>query len=138
MPDLPTIALRGDSGSQSQATVLGPGIIGLFIQGIETGLVFSQLATWLSLPGHTEHRFITTLTVFITTVGLVQTAISFLSSWRICVVHPGEQIMEWTEKIQLIMTVLVAAPVQSMLLWRCYSILNRKVYLIVRSTAVAR
>ena len=74
MPDLtPTSALGVlgvASGSQSQASVLSPGIVGLFIQGIETGMVFSQLATWLSLPGRTEHRFITILTVFITTVGL--------------------------------------------------------------------
>ena len=72
MPNLPTIALgaRSAFGSQSQATTLGPGIVGLFILGIEAGLVFSQLATWLSLPGRTEHRLTTILTVFITTVGL--------------------------------------------------------------------
>ena len=66
----PTPALGYASGSQSRANVLGPGIVGLLIQGIQTGVVFSQLATWLSLPGRTEHRFITILTVFITAVGL--------------------------------------------------------------------
>lgn len=66
----PPISALGGTSSQSQANVLGPGIIGLLIQGIETGLVFSQLATWLSLPGRTEHRFITALTLFMTTVGL--------------------------------------------------------------------
>ena len=50
--------------------ILGPGIIGLLIQGIQTGMVLSQFATWLSLPGRTEYRFITVLTVFITIVGL--------------------------------------------------------------------
>jgi hypothetical protein len=70
MADSPAPPLGDASGSQSQVNVLGPGIIGLLIQGIQTGVVFSQLATWLSLPGRTEHRFITTLTVFITTVGL--------------------------------------------------------------------
>ena len=50
--------------------ILGPGIISLLIQGIQTGMVFSQFATWLSLPGRTEYRFITVLTVFITIVGL--------------------------------------------------------------------
>ena len=59
----------GASGG-SPAHVLGPGIVGIFIQGTETGMVFSQLATWLSLLGHTEHRFVTVLTVFITTIGL--------------------------------------------------------------------
>lgn len=66
----PPAPLGGASGSQSQANVLGPGIVGLLIQGIQTGMVFSQLAPWLSLPRRTEHRFITVLTVFITTVGL--------------------------------------------------------------------
>ena len=64
-PDL----LTGASG-ESRANVLSPGIVGLFIQGIEAGMLFSQLATWLSLPGRTRHRFVTVLTVFITTVGL--------------------------------------------------------------------
>lgn len=59
----------GTSG-ESRANILGPGIISLLIQGIQTGVVFSQLATWLSFPGHTEHRIITILTVFLTTVGL--------------------------------------------------------------------
>ena len=70
MADPPTPPLGGATGSQNQANILGPGIVGLLIQGIETGMVFSQLATWLSLPGRTEHRFITVLTIFITTVGL--------------------------------------------------------------------
>ncbi len=99
------------SGSQSRVNVLSPGVVGLFVQGIETGMVFSQLATWLSLPGRTEHRFITVLTVFITTVGLwalwslftlfnffpyrlqsVQTAVYFLSTWRIYVEHDGKPV----------------------------------------------
>lgn len=55
---------------ECHANILGPGIIGLLIQGIQTGVVLSQLATWLSCPGRTEHRSITVLTVFLTTVGL--------------------------------------------------------------------
>ncbi|KAH9019816.1 hypothetical protein EDB85DRAFT_549542 [Lactarius pseudohatsudake] len=121
----------GASGG-SQANVLSPGIVGLFIQGIETGMVFSQLATWLSLPRGTGHRFITVLTVFITTTGLVQTVIYFLSSWRIYVEHYGEQIIPtWTERIQIILTVLVSTPVQSLLLWRCYYILKRNIYFVM-------
>ena len=56
--------------SGEYANILGPGIIGLLIQGILTGMVFSQLATWLSLPRRTEYRFITVLTVFVTIAGL--------------------------------------------------------------------
>ncbi|KAH9003902.1 hypothetical protein EDB86DRAFT_2291213 [Lactarius hatsudake] len=121
----------GASG-ESQANVLSPGIVGLFVQGIEIGMVFSQLATWLSLPCGTGHRFITVLTVFITTTGLVQTIIYFLSSWRIYVEHYGEQIIPtWTERIHIILTVLVSTPVQSLLLWRCYYILKRNIYFVM-------
>ncbi|KAN0136500.1 hypothetical protein V8E53_005547 [Lactarius tabidus] len=69
----------GSSG-ESRANILGPGIISLLIQGIQTG--------------RTEHRFITVLTVFLTTVGLAQTAISFFSSWRIYVNLNGEPIID--------------------------------------------
>ena len=49
----------GPSDSQSRANVLGPGVVGLFTQGIETGMIFSQLVTWLSLPRHIDHCRIT-------------------------------------------------------------------------------
>ena len=49
--------------------VLGPGIISLFVQGLETGLVFSQFAQWLSLE-RKEGITITLLVLFVTTVGL--------------------------------------------------------------------
>ncbi|KAH9003901.1 hypothetical protein EDB86DRAFT_2890904 [Lactarius hatsudake] len=121
MPGQPTTASWDASKSQSWANVLGPGIVGLFIQGIETGMIFSQLATWLSHPRRTEHCFVTTLTVFITTVGLIQTAIYFFSTWRIYVEHYGEPVIPtWTERIHIFLTVLVSTPVQSLLLWRCY------------------
>ncbi|KAH9052039.1 hypothetical protein EDB83DRAFT_1207234 [Lactarius deliciosus] len=128
MPDQPTTASWNASGSQSWANVLSPGIVGLFIQGIETGMIFSQLATWLSLP-RTEHCFVTTLTVFITTVGLIQTAVYFFSTWRIYVEHYGEPVIPtWTERIHIFLTVLISTPVQSLLLWRCY---YRSVYFII-------
>ncbi|KAH8998410.1 hypothetical protein EDB92DRAFT_2017365 [Lactarius akahatsu] len=148
MPDLPTTAPWDASGSQSRVNVFGPGIVGLLIQGIGTGMVFSQLATWLSLPRRTEHRFITVLTVFITTIGFVQTAVYFLSIWRIYVEHYGEpSVWTWTERVHLILTVLISTPVQLLLIWRCYhvrfpsvprflmtytdQILNRNAYLII-------
>ncbi|KAH9080355.1 hypothetical protein EDB83DRAFT_971100 [Lactarius deliciosus] len=131
MPDLPTTAPWDASGSQSRANVFGPGIVGLLIQGIGTGMIFSQLATWLSLPRCTGYRF-TVLTVFITTIGFVQTAVYFLSIWRIYVEHYGEpSVWTWTERIHLILTVLISTPVQSLLIWRCYHILNKNVYSII-------
>lgn len=131
MPNLPTPASGG-----SLANFLGPGIVGLFIQGIETGMVFSQLATWLVLPGHTEHRFVTVLTVFITTIGLLQTVLCFLSSQRIYVVHYGEPVFDvvvpaWNDNLHILLTVLISSPVQLLLIWRCYHILRRNIYIII-------
>jgi hypothetical protein len=54
---------------QSISNVLSPGIVSLFIQGIETGIVFSQFAQWLSLE-RKEGITITVLVLFVTTVGL--------------------------------------------------------------------
>jgi uncharacterized transporter YbjL len=55
--------------STSIINVLGPGIVSLFIQGLETGLVLSQFAQWLSLE-RKEGIAITVLVLFVTTVGL--------------------------------------------------------------------
>jgi len=49
---------------------LSSGVVGLFVQGLETGLVLAQLSSWLSIPEHTESLFVISITVFVTTVGL--------------------------------------------------------------------
>lgn len=54
---------------QSISNVLSPGIVSLFVQGIETGLVISQLSQWLSLEQR-DGTAITLLVIFVTTVGL--------------------------------------------------------------------
>jgi hypothetical protein len=68
---------------QSTSNVLSPGIVSLFVQGLETGLVFSQFAQWLSLE-RKEGMAITVLVLFVTTVGL-SVAFRFLS--EICFFH---------------------------------------------------
>lgn len=58
-------------GSQSEASVLGPGIAGLFIQGIETGLVFAQFSQWwFTSLGRSESSVLTAIIIFVTIVGL--------------------------------------------------------------------
>jgi hypothetical protein len=57
-------------GSQSQASVLGPGIVGLFIQGIESGLVFAQFSQWFASLDRSESTVLTTIVIFVTVVGL--------------------------------------------------------------------
>lgn len=54
---------------QSMANVIGPGIAGLFIQGLETGFVMSQFCQWFS-TGRNETAARFTLIIFVTMVGL--------------------------------------------------------------------
>jgi hypothetical protein len=63
------------------SNVLGPGIVSLFVQGLETGLVLSQFSQWLSLE-RKEGITITVLVLFVTTVGLSAHSLSFLL--RVC------------------------------------------------------
>ncbi len=54
---------------QSLSEVRAPGVVGLFVQGFQTGLVVSQLAHWLSLK-RAENTLMVALVSFVTVVGL--------------------------------------------------------------------
>ncbi|KAF8494842.1 hypothetical protein F5888DRAFT_605805 [Russula emetica] len=115
---------------QSISNVLSPGIISLFIQGLETGLVFSQFSQWLSLE-RKEGITITVLVLFVTTVGFVETAVCFTSAWRIYVRHYGQVILPgWTEFVHGMLSTLVAAPIQAYFIYRCYHIM-KNTYIII-------
>ena len=62
---------------QSQVYVLGPGIAGLFIQGIETGLVFAQLSQWFYRSDRSESSLLSTIVMFVAAVGLYASSILF-------------------------------------------------------------
>lgn len=55
---------------QSQTDVLGPGIAGLFIQGVLTGLVLGQFCRWFSAAERNDSTAFSMLVVFVTGVGL--------------------------------------------------------------------
>ena len=55
---------------QSQASLLGPGIVGLFVQGIESGLVFAQFSQWYYASDRSESSLLSTVVVFVTLAGL--------------------------------------------------------------------
>ena len=54
----------------SQASVLGPGIVGLLVQGIETGLIFAEFSRWFYRPGRRENFMSSTVVIFVTVIGL--------------------------------------------------------------------
>jgi hypothetical protein len=51
------------------ASLLGPGITGLFIQGIESGLVLAEFCWWFS-NARRERHLVSVIVVFVTVVGL--------------------------------------------------------------------
>jgi hypothetical protein len=56
--------------TRSQAvSLLGPGIVGLFVQGIESGLVLAEFCWWFS-SDRRERHLVSTIVVFVTVVGL--------------------------------------------------------------------
>jgi len=55
---------------QTESSVLGPGIAGLFIQGLETGFVFSQFFQWLSATNRSKDPILCTIVVSVTVLGL--------------------------------------------------------------------
>jgi hypothetical protein len=54
---------------QSISEVLAPGIVGLFVQGLETGLIITQLSRWLYI-GRLDSVAVNILVIFVTTIGL--------------------------------------------------------------------
>ncbi len=55
--------------TQSRELVLGPSIVGLFLQGLGSGLAIAQFCRWFSLERNDSVAF-STLVVFVTMVGL--------------------------------------------------------------------
>jgi len=125
------IQLSARAANQSVSEVITPGIVSIFIQGFETGLVLSQLSQWLALE-RTEGIAMTLLVIYVTTIGFLETAVCFASAYRIYVRGFGQTIIpEWTESVHVILSALVAAPIQAYFISRCYHILKRNFCLII-------
>ncbi|KAH9057612.1 hypothetical protein EDB87DRAFT_1578611 [Lactarius vividus] len=83
------VQLSAQVAQQSLSEVRAPGIVGLFVQGVQTGLVVSQWAQWLNLERR-ESTSIIALVVFVTVIGLLETGICFASAWRVYVRDFGQ------------------------------------------------
>ncbi|KAH8988971.1 hypothetical protein EDB86DRAFT_2831733 [Lactarius hatsudake] len=87
---------------QSQASVLGPGVAGLFIQGIESGLVIAQFSQWFAALHRSESSVMTAVVIFVTVVGLRG---SFASAWSKYVQHFGMLLLPaWEDNVHSIPT----------------------------------
>ncbi|KAH9175778.1 hypothetical protein EDB89DRAFT_283804 [Lactarius sanguifluus] len=117
---------------QSQSSVLGPGVAGLFIQGIESGLVIAQFSRWFAALDRSESSVITTVVIFVTVVGLAQSGISFASAWSKYVQHFGMLLLPaWEDSVHSIPTLVIAVPVQALMIQRCYYLVDKNMFIII-------
>ncbi|KAH9034202.1 hypothetical protein EDB85DRAFT_2144475 [Lactarius pseudohatsudake] len=141
--------------TQSQASVLGPGVAGLFIQGIESGLVIAQFSQWFAALDRSESSVITTIVIFVTVVGLyvlpdfelhdlivyeclrsAQSGISFASAWSKYVQHFGMFLLPaWEDNVHSIPTLVIAVPVQALMIQRCYHLVDKNMFIIASGSA---
>ncbi|KAI9435749.1 hypothetical protein H4582DRAFT_620463 [Lactarius indigo] len=120
------------SFTQGQASVLGPGIAGLFIQGIETGLVFAQFSQWFAALDRSESSVIITIVIFVTLVGFAQSGMCFASAWRNYVQQFGTVLLPgWEDYVQPIPNLVISVPVQALMIRRCYYIVNKNLFIII-------
>ncbi|KAH9175781.1 hypothetical protein EDB89DRAFT_2066360 [Lactarius sanguifluus] len=127
----PQPSLQPSGFTQSQASVLGPGIAGLFIQGIESGLVFAQFSQWFATLDRSESSVITTIVIFVTIVGLAQSGMCFASAWRNYVQQFGMFLLPgWEDYVHPIPNLVISVPVQALMIRRCYYIVNKNMFII--------
>ncbi|KAI9435574.1 hypothetical protein H4582DRAFT_2059483 [Lactarius indigo] len=128
------VQLSVRDAQQSISEVRAPGIVGLFVQGFQTGLVVSQLVQWLNLERR-ESTSMMALVVFVTAIGLLETGICFASVWRIYVRNFGQFHTGVTVFLTILgpgqQSTLTAAPIQALFIWRCYHILKKRIYVII-------
>ncbi|KAH9053838.1 hypothetical protein EDB87DRAFT_149718 [Lactarius vividus] len=116
----------------SQVSMLGPGLIGVLIQGIETGLVFAQFSRWFFRPDRGGSTVLSTVVVFVTVVGLAQTGLCFASAWSKYVQRFGMALLpDWEDVVQLFPTYVISFPVQALMIGRCYRLGGKNMFIIM-------
>ncbi|KAI0296971.1 hypothetical protein B0F90DRAFT_996199 [Multifurca ochricompacta] len=116
---------------QSEAGVLSPGIVGLFVQGLETGLVIAHFSRWFSSMERNEGLVISITIVFVTAVGLAQTGIVLMGTLSRYVHNFGQPIyIGWVDYAQQIPTLIMTIPVQALMMRRCYHVVRKNMYII--------
>ncbi|KAH9060673.1 hypothetical protein EDB87DRAFT_1683369 [Lactarius vividus] len=116
---------------QSQTSVLGSGIVGLFIQGIGAGLVFAQFSQWFYGSDRRESSLLSAVIVLVTVVGLAQSGLSFASAWFKYVQQFGIfPLPVWEDIVQPIPNLVISVPVQALMIRRCYYLVGKNMFII--------
>ncbi|KLO06941.1 hypothetical protein SCHPADRAFT_672540 [Schizopora paradoxa] len=113
----------------------GPTFLGALCQAVETGVVLTQCLRFSSRARSKEGTLVKACVAFVTVLSVVQTGIGFYGAWAQLIVHFGDYtvaaIPNWTSKILPVMNVMLAAPVQGFLIWRCWLLTKRSKPLLV-------
>ncbi|KAI0648505.1 hypothetical protein C8Q79DRAFT_1008821 [Trametes meyenii] len=116
------------------AKYIGPMLVSLTLEALQTGIVINQSLTFWE-RAERERNVVRGLVSFVTIVAFLQTSLRFYAGWRVFVEGFGNWIASvlfiWADKIQSTTTVLMAAPVQVFLIWRCWTLFNRSFTVLV-------
>ncbi|KDQ53517.1 hypothetical protein JAAARDRAFT_427087 [Jaapia argillacea MUCL 33604] len=118
---------------------LGPTIVSMIIQALEMGVLLQHSVSFWT-RSHREKMPVNLIVAFVSLVALLQTALIFYTTSDKYVTHFGDWSLvvhqEWPEKIQALLTVCMAAPVQGFLIWRCWMLTKRKWLFLVPMMAI--
>ncbi|KAI0333077.1 hypothetical protein GY45DRAFT_1245417 [Cubamyces sp. BRFM 1775] len=118
---------------------IGPQLVSLALEAVLTGIVINQSLTFWE-RAERERAVVRTLVSFVTIVAFFQSGVRFYAAWRLFVEDFGNWISSvlfvWADKIQSTTTVLMAAPVQGFLIWRCWTLFNRNRFVLVSLLAL--
>ncbi|KAI0263634.1 hypothetical protein BC834DRAFT_971311 [Gloeopeniophorella convolvens] len=117
-------------------SIYGPGILSLFFQALETGLLLAQCAAfWVHALA--EPRVVKALVVWVTAVACAQTCSQVWPSWVTSVLNFGKVIgPRWPDLAGPAITSLMAAPIQAFYIWRCGPIVKWNLFVLVPCSAV--
>ncbi|KZT22034.1 hypothetical protein NEOLEDRAFT_710179 [Neolentinus lepideus HHB14362 ss-1] len=120
------------------ASFIGPGLAAMFVQALQTGFLINQVLRFWSRTH--EPTVLKVIVAFVSVVALFQTAVSFYSTWRLCVDHFGDWVATvnpaWPDKIQTVITMAMASPVQGFLIWRCWILTGKRWTVLVPLSAL--
>ncbi|KAI0373117.1 hypothetical protein BV20DRAFT_1050036 [Pilatotrama ljubarskyi] len=116
------------------ARYLGPMLVSLTLEALQTGIVINQSLTFWE-RAERELAVVRALVSFVTIVAFFQSTLRFYAAWRVFVYDFGNWIESvlfiWADKMQSTTTVLMAAPVQAFLIWRCWTLFNRNYIVLI-------
>ncbi|KAI0074682.1 hypothetical protein K474DRAFT_1510690 [Panus rudis PR-1116 ss-1] len=102
---------------------IGPNVMNVLVQAVETGIILNQAFTFLS-RAERENWVIRVMALFVTSVAMFQSSLAFYNLWRGHVIHFADWVAAtefiWIDKISPALTASMASPVQAFLIYRCW------------------